>query len=47
LYSAKEGKKQKLACEIHSWAYRKWYEKEQDVFGRYAKRGFFAKSREK
>jgi hypothetical protein len=46
-YCAKEGKKQKLACEIHSWAYRKWYVGEQDVFGRYAVRGFFAKPKEK
>lgn len=45
-YCARQGRKQRLACELHRWAYRQWYEGEQKVFARYATRGFFAKPRD-
>ena len=50
-YCAKEGNKQKLACEIHSWAYRKWYVGMQGAFGlplpSKQQRGSFSKPRDR
>jgi hypothetical protein len=50
-YCKRQGIKQRLACEIHEWAYRKWYIGLQGAFSMplpdKVQTGFFAKTKDK
>jgi hypothetical protein len=49
-FCIEQGKRQKFACEIHDWVYRKWYRNLQRAFSQPSQdkkqTGFFGKPRE-